>query len=208
VYLPVVYADDFKTFDVRLDELLEAKRKLAKDMLNGSGTIMPGDWNIQDIVPDGANDAVFNRSVTMDDVVRMEWDYFEALVAAIWQKKGFRTVYRTPTQDEGVDVVAFTGQKGDLIQCKSSGTDNAALNDQGVKDVLAGEAEYRLRHPGVSFSKWAATNQFFNDTAHERAKKNKVTLINQLDIEKLLNLHPVTNTDVQRFLYVYWDEAA
>jgi hypothetical protein len=208
VYLPVVYADDFKTFEVRLDELLEAKRKLAKDMLNGSGTIMPGDWNIQDIVPDGVNDQVFNRSVTMDDVVRMEWDYFEALVAAIWQKKGFRTVYRTPTQDEGVDVVAFTGQKGDLIQCKSSGTDNAALNDQGVKDVLTGEAEYRLRHPGVSFNKWAATNQFFNDTAHDRAKKNNVTLINQLDIEKLLSQHPVTNADVQRFLYVGWDEAA
>jgi hypothetical protein len=82
------------------------------------------------------------------------------------------------------------------------------LNDQGVKDVLTGEAEYRLRHPGVSFSKWATTNQFFNDTAHDRAKKNNVMLINQLDIQKLLNQHPVTNADVQRFLYAGWDEAA
>lgn len=159
-------------------------------------------------MPDGGNDPVFNRTVRMDDLVRMDWDYFEALVAAIWQKKGFRTVYRTPTRDEGVDVVAFTGQKGDLIHCKSSGTDNALLNDQGVKDVLTGEAEYRLRHPGVSFSKWAATNQYFNDTAHDRARKNNVTLINQLDIEKLLNQHPVTNADVQRFLFVGWEEAA
>jgi Holliday junction resolvase len=208
VYLPVVSAADFKTFDVRLDELLEVKRKLAQDMLNGSGTVMPGDWNIQDIVPNGETDPIFTRAVTMDDVIRMEWGYFEALVAALWQKKGFRTVYRTPTQDEGVDVVAFTGQEGDLIQCKSSGTDNAALNDQGVKDVVSGEAEYRLRHPGVAFSKWAVTNQFFNDTAHERAKKNNVTLINQLGIETLLDRHPVTNTDIQRFLHSGWDESA
>jgi hypothetical protein len=35
-----------------------------------------------------------------------------------------------------------------------------------------------------------------------------VMLINQLDIQKLLNQHPVTNADVQRFLYAGWDEAA
>lgn len=208
VYLPIVSADDFKTFEERLDELLEAKRKLAKDMLNGAGSVMPSDWNLQDIIPDGANDPAFSRAVTLDDVLRMEWDYFEALVAAIWQKKGFRTVYRTPNQDEGVDVVAFTGNAGDLIQCKSSGTENAALDSQGVKDVVLGEAEYRLRHPGVSFSKWAATNQFFNETAQDRARKNNVSLLNQKDIEALLAQHTVTNADVQRFLFAYWEEAA
>jgi hypothetical protein len=208
VYVPIVYAEDFKTFDERLDELLEAKRKLAVNMLNGAGNVQPGDWSIQDIVPGGADDTVFNRTVTLDDLIRMEWDYFEALIAAIWQKKGFRTVYRTPRQDEGVDVVAFTGRKGDLIQCKSSGADNAALDSQGVKDVLTGEAEYRQRHPGVNFSKWVATNQDFNDTAHERARKNNVTVANQKDVEKLLQQYPVTAADVQRFLYTYWDEAA
>jgi HJR/Mrr/RecB family endonuclease len=208
VYLPILSASDFTTFEVRLNELLETKRKLASDMLNGSGTVLPRDWNLQDIVPDGTSDPVFSRKVTLDDVLRMEWDYFESLVAAIWQKKGFRTVYRTPRQDEGVDVVAFTGNSGDLIQCKSSGTDDAALDSQGVKDVLSGEAEYRLRHPGVSFSKWAATNQYFNETATDRARKNKVTLVNQKDIETLLRQHPVTHGDVQRFLHAYWDEAA
>jgi hypothetical protein len=208
VYLPISSATDFTTFEVRLNELLDTKRKLASDMLNGSGTVLPSDWNLQDIIPGGANDPLFSRTVTLDDVLRMEWDYFESLVAAIWQKKGFRTVYRTPRQDEGVDVVAFTGNTGDLIQCKSSGADNAALDSQGVKDVLSGEAEYRLRHPGVNFSKWAATNQYFNETAVERARKNKVALVTQKDIEKLLLQHPVTHGDVQRFLVAYWDEAA
>jgi hypothetical protein len=39
VYYPILHAPDFVTFDVRLDELLERKRELAKDMLNGSGDL-------------------------------------------------------------------------------------------------------------------------------------------------------------------------
>jgi Holliday junction resolvase len=207
VYLPIVYSH-FKTFDVRLDELLEEKRRIAKDMLNGSGTVMPAEWDIQDIVPNGSDDPVFNGTVTLDDVLRMEWDHFEAYVAAVWRKKGFRTVYRTPTHDGGVDIVAVTGNSGDLIQCKSSSTENARLNDEAVKDVVSAEAEYRLKHPGVIFARWAATNQYFNDTAVEKARRNKVTLATQRDIEMWLKQYPVTNGDVQRFLHAYWDEAA
>jgi HJR/Mrr/RecB family endonuclease len=208
VYIPITHATDFTTFDERLDQLLKAKRGLATNMLNGTGSVAPGDWNIQDIVPNGTNDPVFAAKVTMDEVVRMEWDWFEALIAAIWQRKGYKTVYRTPRQDEGVDVVAFAGKKGDLIQCKSSGTDNASLDSQGVKDVLLGRAQYEARHPQVDFSLWTATNQFFNDTARERARNSKVSLVNQNDLETLLEKFPVTNADVQRFLYAYWEEAA
>ncbi|WP_421376456.1 SNF2-related protein [Paraburkholderia sp. DD10] len=208
VHLPIVSADDFKTFEVRLNELLEAKRKLASDMLNGSGSVMPSDWNLQDITPGGANDPVFNRALTLDDVLRMEWDYFEAYIAAVWQKKGFRGVYRTPAKDGGVDVVAFTGNTGELIQCKSSGTENASLNDEGIKDVVTAEAEYRLRHPGINFSKWAATNQYFNATAMERAFHNNVKLATQSDIKKWLTQYPVTEGDLQRFLHACWDDAA
>ncbi|WP_321910232.1 SNF2-related protein [Paraburkholderia sp. J11-2] len=208
VYLPIVSAADFKTFEERLNELLDAKRKLASDMLNGSGTVMPSDWNIQDIIPEGGNDSIFNRAVTLDDVLSMEWDHFEAYVAAVWQKKGFRTVYRTPARDGGVDVVAFTGGAGDLIQCKSSGALNATLNDAGVKDVVSAEAEYRLRHPGVNFSKWAATNQFFNGNAVEKARRNHVTLATQREVGQWIVTYPVTNSDVQRFLHAYWEDAA
>jgi SNF2 family DNA or RNA helicase len=39
VYYPVVTAADFETFDARLDELLEWKRGLSHDMLNGPGDL-------------------------------------------------------------------------------------------------------------------------------------------------------------------------
>lgn len=54
VYYPVVQANDFVTFDVKLDHLLTYKRGLAKDMLNGSGDVTPGDFNIVDVPRTGA----------------------------------------------------------------------------------------------------------------------------------------------------------
>ncbi|MFL9858833.1 SNF2-related protein [Paraburkholderia madseniana] len=208
VYCPITYADDFTTFDEKLDALLTYKRELAKNMLNGSGSVTPDEWNLKDIVPGGNEDPVFNKTVTMDDVVRMEWDYFECLIAAIWQKKGFRMVYRTPKHDAGVDVVAMTGADGELVQCKSSGVEDAMLDSQGVKDVVSGEAEYRLRHPGVTFTKSVATNQYFNETAKDTARKNHVSVVNRQDIGKLLSLYPITLNDMQRYLCAYWEDAA
>jgi len=39
-----VIAPDFETFDARLDELLEWKRELSRDMLNGAPDLLPNDF--------------------------------------------------------------------------------------------------------------------------------------------------------------------
>ena len=44
VYYPVVVADDFVTFDQKLDQLLDWKRGLSSDMLNGTGEISVSDF--------------------------------------------------------------------------------------------------------------------------------------------------------------------
>jgi len=44
VYYPVVVAENFVTFDEKLDQLLESKRKLSQDMLNGCGDVGPGEF--------------------------------------------------------------------------------------------------------------------------------------------------------------------
>lgn len=51
VYYPTVAAPDFKTFDVKLDELLERKRMLAGDMLNGTGEIGARDFDVDEMRP-------------------------------------------------------------------------------------------------------------------------------------------------------------
>lgn len=44
VYYPVVTAPDFGTFDAKLDELLEWKRQLSRDMLNGTPDLLPNEF--------------------------------------------------------------------------------------------------------------------------------------------------------------------
>lgn len=203
VYCPVVYADDFATFDVKLDELLEGKRALARDMLNGSGDIRPGEFGLDDVAPGG--DTLIGEQITLDDVLKMRWDYFECLIAAMSQKKGYKRVYRTPQTDDGVDVVAISGNRGELVQCKTSGSGDAKLSWDAVKDVVTGEAAYRLRHPGVEFQKICVTNQYFNDTAVMHAEFNNVELYNQEKLAVQLKQYPLTMLDVERFLYTEWE---
>jgi hypothetical protein len=206
VYCPVVRADDFVTFDEKLDRLLQYKRGLADDMLNGSGDVGPNDFDLKDMAPKNASQ-VQDKHLTLDDVLRMRSDYFECLIAVLWQRKDFRSVYRTPdSHDDGVDVVAI-GSEGELVQCKSSTVDNASLSWDAIKDVVAGEAAYRARHPGVEFKKVCVTNQFFNDNAHRHAAFNKVTLYDQVALGKLIERHPVTMLDIERLLFARWDGA-
>jgi SNF2-related domain/Restriction endonuclease/Helicase conserved C-terminal domain len=207
VYCPVIRADDFVTFDEKLDKLLQYKRELANDMLNGSGDVGPNDFDLKDMAPKSASTAP-DRYLTLDDILRMRSDYFECLIAVLWQRKGFRSVYRTSeSYDDGVDVVAI-GSESELVQCKSSTVDNTTLSWDAIKDVIAGEASYRARHPGVEFRKICITNQFFNDNAHRHAALNNVTLYDQLALAKLIELYPVTLLDIERLLFVRWDGAA
>lgn len=203
VYYPVVWAEDFMTFDVKLDRLLTYKRGLAEDMLNGSGDVTPGDFNIADVVP--ATDSLdIDERVTLDMALRMSWQHFECLAGVLWTKQGY-DCYRTPgSADNGVDVVAIAASRGALIQAKTSGVQGAALNWDAVKEVVAGEAFYKQRHPTVDFDKVCFTNQFFNQQAHQNAALNSVHLIDQPQLGRLLTQHLVTLLEIERMLYSDW----
>ncbi len=197
VYYPVVCADDFTTFDVKLDRLLDRKRSLSDDMLNGCGDLSPADF--ADIVQ--IDDRVFDERIGIDDVTKLDPLDFEALIAAMWRKEGFRTVELTPrTGDGGIDVIAKTINVGELIQCKSSRTDGTHLSWEAIKDVVTGEAKYRFEHPGVAFTKVAVTNQFFNENAHLHAKLNNVRLVDQSVLATLLDKHRVVRGDIEAVL--------
>jgi len=204
VYYPSVSADDFTTFDVKLDQLLEQKRSLAGDMLNGCPDISLADFRVEEIVP-GEFVQDIDEVVTLDIALRMEWRHFEGLAAAIWSKRGFDTVYCTPaSNDHGVDVVAIRGHDSELVQTKSSAVDGCLVGWDAVNEVVAGEAFYLRRHPGVTFKKVALTNQFFNAGAHERASLNQVELLDQNHLAQLLSEHTVTLLELERLLYSDW----
>lgn len=194
VYCPLTVAPDFKTFDVKLDELLEKKRSLAGDMLEGASAVSFADFDLRDIAPD-AEKTLRNDPVTVDLVERSAPVFFEALAAALWQKQGYRCLL-TQQSDAGVDVVGIRGQEGVLIQCKTSSATDRQLGWEAVRDVVGGTAIYAEKYPTVRFRRIGLTNQRFNSRAHERARANDVLLVEQAGIARLLEKFPLGRLDV------------
>jgi hypothetical protein len=198
VHCPVVVAHDFMTFDAKLDKLLNWKRELSHDMLNGTGELSPGDFNdIEDI---GGGKVFTDEFLTSDDILAMDPDYFETFCTILWGKHGYSNVYRTPRAgDGGVDIVAIKDMSGVLIQCKSSSCVGQELGWEAIKDVVAGTAAYAAKHSGVSFRKIAVTNQKFNSTARLQAKLNHVELADHEVLKKMLTAKPVSRSEVDVF---------
>jgi superfamily II DNA or RNA helicase len=206
VYYPVVVASDFVTFDEKLDKLLDWKRGLSTDMLNGAGDVSPADFgDLQ--APDGGN-AFGNELLDADDVRSMDAEAFEAFCALLWSKRGYPKTFKTPrVGDGGVDVVAIRGAEGVVIQCKSSSVDGKELGWEAVKDVVAGVRAYAHRYPGVTFAMVAATNQRFNGTARLQAQVNSVELVDADELQRLLTMYPLKRGELERFLLASWSAA-
>ena len=200
VYYPVVTAKDFTTFDAKLDSLLNWKRDLSKDMLNGAEDISPADFgDLEDV--DGTI-AFVDQAVDDNDLAAMTPDGFEVLCAVLWNSCGYPTVYRTPMSgDGGVDVVALRGKEGVLIQCKSSSIEGQQLGWDGIKEVVAGAAAYSAKHAGVAFKKVVCTNQGFNETAVHQARLNHVELVDRVALQQMLKNKKIKRKDVHNFLF-------
>lgn len=202
VYCPTVVADDFHTFEVRLDQLMKRKAGLAgitlddgglsgalTSMLNGSGK----DATFSELVGEGGvGEALPKRYLTMDDVDRMDGESFEVFCCLLWGKMGFQATV-TPKRggDGGIDVVALNGRDGALLQCKSS--KSAEVGWDAIKEVTAGAAKYQARFRGTRFRRLAVTNQRFTAGAQEQATANQVELVVRSSLEEMLGAYPVTN---------------
>lgn len=189
VYCPLVVAEDFTTFDAKLNALLEWKRELSGDMLNGVGDLSGNDFG--DLEAPGGVSAFDNTPVTAADIATMTGDAFEIFCTVLWSKLGYKTHKMGGAGDGGVDVVAIKGNEGVLIQCKTSSNAAAALGWEAVKDVAAGAAAYEAKYTGVRFKKVAVTNQCFNSVAQEQARLNGVDLVDCDSLAGMLIKYPV-----------------
>jgi len=195
VYCPLSTATDFKTFDVKLDELLDVKRRLAADMLHPAGEIRMSEIDLSEIVP-GEIELPPDQPVTLDKLERMKGQMFEALAAALWQKQGYETYLTPGSGDAGVDVVGIRGREGVLIQCKSS-TSDVPLGWQAARDVKGGADIYADRHPTVKFTLIGLTNKRFNASAHTRSRKSGVILMGQADLWRLIEKYPLGMNEIK-----------
>ena len=208
VYCPVLVADEYVTFDVRLDELLRRKAGLAdttiggsamESMLNGTGR----DVSFTELVGDPSGGvALPHKYLTMDDVDRLDGFRFEVLCKVMWSKAGYiAQVTNKVGGDAGVDVIAFKGQQGELLQCKSSS--GSILGWDAIKEVNTGAAKYQAQFPGTKFRKLAVTNQGFNSGARTHAEANKVSLVERAGFEEMLARHPIDNYEFEDEVFDY-----
>lgn len=211
VYCPTVVADDFPTFEVRLDELLKRKAGLAESMLDGSGitAMLNGsgsDATFSELVGQGADGVdVPRRFLTLDDVDRLDGFGFEAFCCLLWEKQGFQaSVTKKRGGDGGIDVIAIKGPRGELLQCKCS--INSKIGWDAIKEAAAGATKYQAKFPGTRFSKIAVTNQHFTSGALEQATANQVHLVTRSGLEELLGIHPMTNHEFSEAL-IEWTDA-
>ncbi|WP_077241892.1 restriction endonuclease [Burkholderia cenocepacia] len=141
------------------------------------------------------------------DVGSLGPDAFESFCALLWSKQGYSRTIKTPkTGDGGVDIVAIKGNRGALIQCKSSGVEGKEMGWEAVKDVAAGSVAYSARYPGVEFQLIAATNRRFNQSARQQASLLNVTLIEGSDLVDLLSKHPTKRGEFDRFAMAGWSQ--
>lgn len=125
---------------------------------------------------------------------------FELLCALIYRKSGYAESFRVGgSGDGGVDVVSLRGTQGLLLQCKSSKELDKRLGWEGVKDVVAGEAAYRVQYPGVQFQKLALTNQYFNEAAKTQANLNNVLLLDKTAILKEIRRLHISYLELRHF---------
>ncbi|HEY4317156.1 MAG TPA: SNF2-related protein [Herbaspirillum sp.] len=205
VYCPVVVAHDFLTFDAKLDKLLDKRRALATDMLNGAGDVSSSDFG--DLETPGGGNAFSNEPMTADDMGSLDGHAFEAFCAVLWGKMGYSTVKTKRAGDGGVDVVAIRRNEGVLIQCKSSTIEDKRHGWEAVKDVSAGSVAYGARYPGIAFSKVAVTNRRFNQAARSQADVLNVELIERDQLIEMLARYPMKHGELERFFLGNWDKA-
>ena len=191
VHYPTIVADDFTTFEEKLDTLLSSKRALADDMLNG-GLELSIDEFTEGLDTPGSDTLVEDaKPIEEADLDRILGDVFEKFCVLLWGKQGWQ-VFQTPKfgGDGGIDLIAYKENNGLLIQCKSS-SDECAMGWEAIKDVVAGEAAYHTKHPALSFKKVAVTNQTFNGTAKQQATHNEVKLLERTDLLEMLRNNPI-----------------
>jgi hypothetical protein len=186
VYCPTITAEDFVTFDAKLDRLMTLKMDLAGDMLDGVGSDISGG----SLMPDGGPGGIQIDTDKLVDINRVDtldgatFEVFCKLLFGAYPNKAYVT--HKQKGDGGVDIVVIGNDgKGLIGQCKHSTQDE--LGWDAVKEVSAGSPAYQARHPGVMFQKAAITNQRFNLTAIQQANILGVKLIGRSELIELLD---------------------
>ena len=197
IYLPMATHSQFQTFDVILNELLERKRRLSQ------GTLFPteqAEVTPKEILEKLQPTSVNNESgspLTIEDIDKLEPRFFEAFVAALFDKQGYYVVLTPYSGDKGADVVARQRGKetgGLLIQAKHR-QEGGKANKHAVDEVLAAKSFYEKEYR-VPFQLAIITNREFNKPARQYSRSHRIEMYERKWLMQNLKQYLVTRHDV------------
>jgi SNF2 family DNA or RNA helicase len=193
VYYPMAVLPDIKTFDVILDKLLLRKRNLADSAMFPSAM---SDVRIEDVsekLSFNPKDRVKEEALQLEELDQFEPYFFEAAIAAIFKKRGFKITLTPKSNDKGADIVARSEDRNLLIQVKQSGT---TVNDKAVGEVLKAKGYYEWKYKEI-FSLLVATNNELNSNALLIAENNQVQKFDRSDLQKFFSTNQLFFSEIR-----------
>ena len=199
IYLPMATHSEFQTFDVILHELLERKRQLSQ------GTLFPTEQAevtpkeiLEKLQPIPLDEE--NSPLTIEDVDKLEPRFFEAFVAALFDKQGYYVVLTPYSGDKGADVIARprgNETEGLLIQAKHRRQAGGKADRHAVDEILAAKPHYEKEY-GTTFQLAVITNREFNKPARRYSRSEQVEMYERKWLLKNLKEYSVTWQDVNK----------
>lgn len=193
VYYPMATAPDFNSFDVTLNELLARKRELADASLFPSEKTEVNPTDVADDVLDLGGIRTNPQRLRKEEIDTLDPHLFEAYVAALWRKNGYRVRLTPKQQDRGADVVAISDETAYLLQVKQT---KQSVGSNAVGEILKARGSYEqlLDH---EFALLIVTNGRFTREALETAADNGIKTLGRSALYDMHEQLGVSLADVQ-----------
>ena len=201
IYLPMATHPEFQTFDVILHELLERKRQLSQGTLFPTEQVEVTPKEILEKLQPTPVSSEKGSPLTIEEVDKLEPRFFEAFVAALFDKQGYYVELTPYSGDKGADVVAHQRGKeetgGLLIQAKHRRQTGGKVDRHAVDEVLAAKSFYEEKY-GATFQLAVITNREFNKPARRYSSSHWVKMYEREWLIQNLKQYSVTWQDVNK----------
>jgi len=182
VYYPISVLNECKTFDVIIDNLLQQKRHLADAAMFPSAICEVDKEDFSEELSISMEAHFTEDVLKLEDFDQFEPTFFEAAIAAIYEKKGYQVTLTPKSNDKGADVVALSENRNYLIQVKQS---RSPINGNSVGEVLKAKGYYEKLYNKQFYLK-VATNNELNSNAIMLADANHIEIFGRSAIQTFL----------------------
>lgn len=191
---------EFKSFDEKLDALIDRRKKMAYDFL----APMPGEDELgeeiySEVFKEPGQSGYPIKPMGSDDVKTLPWGRFEALIAVLEERRGNRVILTPQSGDMGMDVISIHEKQVRLIQCKHKRYGDE-LDIEVVQEVVNACDTYRARlfsNSGCNLKPVLATNGRVSSAMKRLCSQHEIEILSENGISESLSKFPCTIADIE-----------